>query len=492
MQRSLGVCIAHYVGVVAINSSAEQLPAIPWYEALNMFHFPHFFGMDLDGDAGLEHLQNASAEFAMVEFYAPWCPHCQHFAPEVERVAAAARNYHEGRKVLVGTVDCVKYEATCNAWSIQGFPTVLFGKRSAFVNKEYKNLTAIDVYPRNAEKVSEWINNETNSSLDVSAVRRRDVLRMMHPDSATATFHGPTVADLRSSGGDVWDMTVAAAMLIHSALGQHLFAKDGSDGAQSTLMSFVDLLSRHFPEDGSGSCQHSLTDLHGLLSSSWLNFGEEAMAEKDGKAENVFVVNTEKVESQWKLCKKDWSQYTSGWRACKGTYPGKRGYTCGLWSMFHGLAARSSDATAGRDLRTLRDTIGHFFDCDECRDHFLTIPLPEGSVTRKESQLWWWNAHNVVNARVAKLEDQFEDGDPRFPKVQWPTRELCPKCRKGRSFLQLTPETKPERVGRDTNSVGQAGDVNFEYLTVKEAMEQEGWQLDEVIEFLSGFYGDKN
>ena len=33
------------------------------------------------------------------------------------------------------------------------------------------------------------------------------------------------------------------------------------------------------------------------------------------------------------------------WRACAGSTPGKRGYTCGLWLLFHSSAARSS-ATA--------------------------------------------------------------------------------------------------------------------------------------------------
>jgi thiol oxidase len=45
------------------------------------------------------------------------------------------------------------------------------------------------------------------------------------------------------------------------------------------------------------------------------------------------------------------------WRACRGSEEGKRGYTCGLWLLFHSLAARAAYPTS-RDggLRWLQAT----------------------------------------------------------------------------------------------------------------------------------------
>jgi len=55
----------------------------------------------------------------VVEFYAPWCGHCQHFAPEFAR---AAKNLHG--IVHVGAVNCDEDKQVCGAFGIQGFPTV--------------------------------------------------------------------------------------------------------------------------------------------------------------------------------------------------------------------------------------------------------------------------------------------------------------------------------------------------------------------------------
>jgi len=55
----------------------------------------------------------------VVEFYAPWCGHCKHFAPEFAR---AAKNLHG--IVHVGAVNCDEEKQICGAFGIQGFPTV--------------------------------------------------------------------------------------------------------------------------------------------------------------------------------------------------------------------------------------------------------------------------------------------------------------------------------------------------------------------------------
>jgi len=49
---------------------------------------------------------------AFVEFYAPWCGHCQHLAPEYENVGKA----FEGSKVVVAKVDCDAHGELCGKY----------------------------------------------------------------------------------------------------------------------------------------------------------------------------------------------------------------------------------------------------------------------------------------------------------------------------------------------------------------------------------------
>ena len=51
--------------------------------------------------------------------------------------------------------------------------------------------------------------------------------------------------------------------------------------------------------------------------------------------------------------------------------------------------------------------------------------------THKEAVLWLWQAHNEVNERLFEeeaRETQRGETSENPPKVQYPTRELCPKC----------------------------------------------------------------
>merc|ERR1719482_2362152 len=68
----------------------------PWYVRVSQFHFPHFFVMDLDDTNWKQELEKTPDEYVLVEFYASWCPHCQHFAPEYERLGLTIGRYNNG------------------------------------------------------------------------------------------------------------------------------------------------------------------------------------------------------------------------------------------------------------------------------------------------------------------------------------------------------------------------------------------------------------
>ncbi|CAK0873567.1 unnamed protein product [Prorocentrum cordatum] len=99
------------------------------------------------------------------------------------------------------------------------------------------------------------------------------------------------------------------------------------------------------------------------------------------------------------------------------------------------------------------------------------MPLAQEDITsRRASQLWWWRTHNAVNERVRLLEDwQSADGDPAYPKAQWPSAELCPDCR------------------LPAGEAGAAGGARAPSL--QESLAAQGWAADRVGAFLDSYYG---
>ncbi|XP_020215222.1 protein disulfide isomerase-like 1-4 [Cajanus cajan] len=82
--------------------------------------------------------------FVMVEFYAPWCGHCQALAPEY--AAAATELKPDG--VVLAKVDATVENELAHEYDVQGFPTVFF-----FVDGAHKPYTA----QRTKDAIVTWI-----------------------------------------------------------------------------------------------------------------------------------------------------------------------------------------------------------------------------------------------------------------------------------------------------------------------------------------------
>lgn len=74
----------------------------------------------------------------VIDFYAPWCGPCQHFAPEFEQIARTLKG-----KVKAGKVDCQAYDSTCGSAGVQAYPTVKWypylGEKKKSAHGEYIN-----------------------------------------------------------------------------------------------------------------------------------------------------------------------------------------------------------------------------------------------------------------------------------------------------------------------------------------------------------------
>ncbi|CAL8308272.1 unnamed protein product [Lota lota] len=117
------------------------------------------------------------------------------------------------------------------------------------------------------------------------------------------------------------------------------------------------------------------------------------------------------------------------WVGCQGSQPHFRRYPCGMWTLFHVLtvqAKRSTDSEPQEVLKAIRDYVHQFFGCRECAEHFNTMAKEglEDVRTLSSAVLWLWSRHNRVNNRLAGALNE----DPHFPKIQWPSPEMCPAC----------------------------------------------------------------
>uniref|UniRef100_A0A915P8P8 Sulfhydryl oxidase n=4 Tax=Meloidogyne TaxID=189290 RepID=A0A915P8P8_9BILA len=95
--------------------------------------------------------------------------------------------------------------------------------------------------------------------------------------------------------------------------------------------------------------------------------------------------------------------------------PVLRGYTCGLWTLFHVLTVngyrngqKDNSFDPLRLLLAIRDWVLSFFACDHCRVHFRKMTTKtariETSINREEDVfLYLWKAHNLVNSRLHDL-----------------------------------------------------------------------------------------
>eukprot|EP00928_Gymnodinium_smaydae_P036176 TRINITY_DN25319_c0_g6_i1.p1 TRINITY_DN25319_c0_g6~~TRINITY_DN25319_c0_g6_i1.p1 ORF type:complete len:1278 (-),score=147.87 TRINITY_DN25319_c0_g6_i1:55-3888(-) len=560
------------------STKAQQGP-VPWFRAISAVHFPKLFSLDLDPYTFRATLNNMSVDYLLVDFYAPWCPICQHFFTDFERLALVMQREHtqasRGPTVAAAVMDCTRYAKTCIDWGVTAYPYLLFGKREDWLTQDPTKLKFVDAKPRTADGVSFWIKNSSGVDIDIkpASVSKREILNYrlsLTEKSSTDQVQANKSFALSELGivehpttVDIWDVQIATALLIHNAIGGRLYVNGSDVGTKKALLDLVELLVRRFPETvpkqyGLKMCESSFKDLHGMLKEPrfWdpdaIGAGVVPYRRRDNdpNAPMLLFANVAKVEYLWRLCGTDYDDYKTGWKSCKGLWASTRGFTCGLWNLFHVLAARMDDTTAGEETDVLRNSIWQFFDCEDCRQHFWKIPFDRATIkTKRDAQLWFWNAHNMVNRRVKRIEEENMDGDPMFPKHQWPRRDQCKKCRsrpqestniaqgmsheiaKGmNSFLEVehviresddksvptTPasgssvqgeaatlqpiksvdasnvETPQARAiiadAEHTQGSFMESEVGIELRSLEEAVAAEKWVLDEVVNFLDTFY----
>lgn len=246
--------------------------------------------------------------------------------------------------------------------------------------------------------------------------------------------------------------------------------------------------------------------------------GIEVLRELDANIAQAVELRGEKLLETLQRLRQKWqlnnnnNATTENWIGCQGSSPIRRGYTCGLWTLFHFITVQAAagdvapaDAAASHarpaindpteSLRAIHGYVQYFFGCSDCSQHFQTMAAQRHIYdvkSRDEAVLWLWRAHNEVNARLA---GDAATEDVHFPKQQWPSAEWCERCittvaSGGNESQQQQPNwNEPEILqflrqvyaAANLSHYGQTGDGPSAYASTPQRLVVERRMLDGVF-----------
>ncbi|KAM7275279.1 hypothetical protein ACFE04_017145 [Oxalis oulophora] len=379
-----------------------------------------------------------STNFAVVEFFAHWCPACRNFKAHYEKVAKLFNGPDAVHPniVLMTRVDCALKinNKLCDKFSVAHYPMLFWGPSSKFVsaswdpNQEKTELKVIDD-GRTAERLLDWINKQLSSSYALEDKK----------------FHNEYIALNVSDPGQiaraVHDVEEATAIAFHIIL-QHKMIKSET---RPSFIKFLQLIAAHHP---SKRCRKGSANL-------LVDLGDFFPLDK-----REVIVDNGKIAAlgNFHICGEDIPR--GHWMFCRGSKNETRGLSCGLWVLLHSLSVRIEDGESQFAFVSAGQAEPSWLELHVGWVSFGGLsksqskPDPSG-VTRpfiksRDFVLWLWDAHNSVNERLMKVEAALQTADPLFPKVIWPPRQLCPAC----------------YIGSGRN-----------------------WNRDDVYRFLTGYYG---
>ncbi|XP_076927990.1 sulfhydryl oxidase 2-like isoform X1 [Bidens hawaiensis] len=401
------------------------------------------YAVDLNATNFDELLKDTPASYAIVEFFAHWCPACRNYKPQYEKVARlfnGADAVHPGT-ILMTRVDCANKIniKLCDKFSVSNYPSLFWGPPSKFVGGSWdgKNDKSEIRYiddGRTAERLLKWINKQLGSSYSLEDEKYEND-HLLHSNMSDSEQIARAIYDVEEATAFAFDLIVEHKMI--------------KPDTRAILIKFMQLIVAHHP---SRRCRRGSADI-------LINFDDLYPSNKWLVDKHESKNNTEHEPiGKFHICGKELPR--GYWMFCRGSKNETRGFSCGLWVLLHSLSVRVEDGESQTAFTTTCDFIHHFFICEECRQHFYNmcskVSTPFSSTC--DFALWLWTAHNEVNMRLKETEESFKTGDPKFPKSIWPTKHLCPTCYK---------------------NVNQ----NEESSSIE-------WDRDEVYKFISNYYGN--
>ena len=144
----------------------------------------------------------------VVEFYAPWCGHCQNLKPAYEK---AAKNLEGLAKVAAVNCDDDENKSLCGVMGVKGFPTL----KTVRPGKKPGSRPVVEDYngPRSAKGIVDAVVDKINNHVRRLTDKDADAFLDADPDTPKAilfTEKGTTSALLRSIAIDFLDVISVA------------------------------------------------------------------------------------------------------------------------------------------------------------------------------------------------------------------------------------------------------------------------------------------
>ena len=117
-----------------------------------------------------------AAPCSLVEFYAPWCPHCMHFRPAWAQTAKLLADAHS--PCQVGSIDSTSNRTLASKFHVRSFPSLFFFRRGSKAAVTYTG-------GRAPKELAAWLTMKSKSGPPIVALRSAaDVDKLLRPPAA--------------------------------------------------------------------------------------------------------------------------------------------------------------------------------------------------------------------------------------------------------------------------------------------------------------------
>jgi len=352
----------------------------------------------------------------VVEFYAPWCPHCKHFKANFIAFARKTTEIAKPFNISISfhAVSCTVHKKVCQKFGIRSYPSIRIFPLGAL------NGTEVTYWKLHPFQMLQFLGVQAEflSAVNVSTIAQVN----SHPQAFAVKRDKRSQEEIYSD----------AMLSFDFAMRNSIFMSLGplENKTSDAFYEWLDLLHEALPPQW--TIHKPLSDLLDHMKESPLS--EDILIKIMDQHQQP-----EHLHSQWSL-------------ACSHG-DNLAGYTCGLWELFHIMTVGVvewnnlvSDEWAIIEINeaadTLHDYVANFFACDVCRKNFLsaydacafdrcTRFAGEEPKDWKQLPLWLWETHNAVNVRLMKEQ---AERDRKLVttedeiRVQWPSRSECPEC----------------------------------------------------------------
>jgi thiol-disulfide isomerase/thioredoxin len=426
----------------------------------------------------------------VVEFYAPWCPHCLLLRSEYIELAGELSRRSIGIPVEFHAVSCDLFRMVCRAYGIKGFPVVLGYRVGMDINEKGIELNPVDGPSMTAETIASDLElslanepmNVTSRNFTNSDDRRAYEEEQAQMAKRAAEMKSSWQSYASTSDERYHNAAVSLAFVLKN--GVYIQREDRLDDIRAlALKEFLELLDWTTPQAWrirSGMIRDLLDNLQ-LIVSGYTNLVEIvdrhiAVDTGDSLWGGLHGNVVGQASSSQSLMATLILNNTKFTKAC--THSERTlGFTCGLWNLFHIATVGSSlpdhqlygflsgYLTSPVDIaEILKRFIDHFFGCEVCRSNFLNnydncgqnhcerlptiTPLLEKDETlqweaRVELARWLMEMHNAVNVRLmyesAEREDRIVTPEERLSAI-FPPVDLCRDCWLDENLTEYEPQ----------------------------------------------------